>query len=492
MATRPAACTLSKTAGGEIDVGTSRDAAVSASAYRGTYSVRESGGDGGVTIRENRSHLEGESASLSQGPRPRGCRGKESRRRCRREWLRRHRARLREGLGEDSHEDSQGAKEGLTLSTKVGEDGESAPKLGTAGAARILNSRGVGRHESDAHLTGTVEAASSKGREKTNSVALGPGTGAAAGWSRSAMAAAVVSDHESNRGGGGAAAHRAEFAGVTGTHLGAVGAEAALCGEHPGADTTHELDELKALCCHYEERATHWRAKFEAALSDLDEGHGESAIDGDGNNLQAGLADEQGQTAAAGAAKAHFAESWDDTARCWGQWCRGHRALGAWCVVAVVLGFYLLWILLFAGVRSVLVGDAEAMGYFCSWLAGHWVLATWFAVAVCTGAGPWDVCATSVVILAFGWCCSKLAGWVQLSTWSPLFGKWPSCSMWTPVQLGPVGSHGVGAPLPWGVFPPVAPVSPESGLARHPAHLCAHWLAVDKCVSQCATVSSTP
>merc|ERR1711998_745076 len=293
-ATRPAACTSSNAAGREIDVGASRDAADSASACRGTYSVRESGGDGGVTIRENRSHLEGKSSSLAQGSRNRGARGKESRRRCRREWLRRHRARLKERVGESSREDSLGAIEGSTLSMKVGEAGESASELVTAGAARISSSRGVGRHESDAHLTVTVEAASSKGHEKTDSVALGPGTGAAAGWSRSTQAAAVVEDHESDRGGdGGVTAHRTQGVGVTGTHVGVVSAEAAVSGKHPRRDTTLELNELETLCRHHDERAAHWRAEFAAALSDLDNDHGESAIDGD-NKLQAALADEQG------------------------------------------------------------------------------------------------------------------------------------------------------------------------------------------------------
>merc|ERR1711988_208515 len=120
-------------------------------------------------------------------------------------------------------------------------------------------------------------------------------------------------------------------------------------------------------------------------------------------------ADEQGEAAVAGAAGAHFAESWGDMALgLWRQGCR-HRALVVRCVGAAALNLYLLSILLFVRVLSTFAGDAEAMGSFSSWLFDHWAMAAWFVFAACTGIWAWGVCAIPVVALAFGWYSNKEA-----------------------------------------------------------------------------------
>merc|ERR1712146_870136 len=59
-------------------------------------------------------------------------------------------------------------------------------------------------------------------------------------------------------------------------------------------------------------------------------------------NSQASLADGQGSSARAGATGSHRAESWRSMAdRMW-QWCTEHRAVAAWCVMAVLFDFSLL------------------------------------------------------------------------------------------------------------------------------------------------------
>merc|ERR1712146_538487 len=108
-----------------------------------------------------------------------------------------------------------------------------------------------------------------KHRVAGESVARGPGTGAAAGWDRSTVAAAVLSDGETDDSDRDSSAHHAGTAGAT-------------CGTREGGV--------------------------------------------DVNNSQAGLADGQGQAAYAGAADAHRAESWSATADGVWLWCRGHRA----------------------------------------------------------------------------------------------------------------------------------------------------------------------
>merc|ERR1711998_656669 len=154
------------------------------------------GGEEGEEIRAGARGLS-EDTSFSQGA-TRGCRGRESRRRCRRNWHRRRREKLR-GC-ESSQVRSSSLQSRSRFATCLGSDEgrEDTMRLEDPRATSRKSSHGMGHHESDAHLAWNAGAkVGKKGPKEEATVAKGP-TGAAGGWNRSgaamtaAMAAGVV------------------------------------------------------------------------------------------------------------------------------------------------------------------------------------------------------------------------------------------------------------------------------------------------------------
>merc|ERR1711998_162033 len=147
-------------------------------------------GEEGEKIRAGARGLS-EDTSFSQGA-TRGCRGRESRRRCRRNWHRRRREELR-GC-ESSQVRSSSLQSRSRFATCLGSDEgrEDTMRLEDPRATSRKSSHGMGHHESDAHLAWNAGAkVGKKGPKEEATVAKGP-TGAAGSWNRSTVAVAAA------------------------------------------------------------------------------------------------------------------------------------------------------------------------------------------------------------------------------------------------------------------------------------------------------------
>merc|ERR1711998_102509 len=300
MAPTRAACTSARSV---IDVDGLRGAAQCASAG-GCYRS-ESGGEEGEKIRAGARGLS-EDTSFSQGA-TRGCRGRQSR------------SRFATCLGSD-------------------EGREDTMRLEDPRATSRKSSHGMGHHESDAHLAWNAGAkVGKKGPKEEATVAKGP-TGAAGSWNRSTVAvAAATAAGVADKVGDGKAHHASKAGAACGAasaannNLSVEAAEWAETVAAADAVVARAQAKLQRRAVETAERSTGVHTEVQCDAEGVGANENIAAV-----NLQAGLADGQGQSAGAGATGSHRAESWRATAYSMWRWCTVHRAVAVWCVVAAL------------------------------------------------------------------------------------------------------------------------------------------------------------